>query len=178
MKINMIMAVAENSVIGKGGDLPWHLARDLQHFKTATIGHAIIMGRKTCASIAARTGGKPLPKRLHIIMSRNPHFAPAMDGVMVATTVAEAIECAKRQGHKEIFVIGGGEIYRLFEPFAQRILLTRVHAKPAGDTYFTLSQPQNWQQTACQKHKADANNSADFSFIVLDSIAQDAPPTF
>jgi len=170
MKINMIMAVAETGVIGKGGDLPWHLARDLQHFKTATIGHAIIMGRKTFASIIARTGGKPLPKRLHIIMSRNPHFAPAMDELMVATTAAEAIECAKRAGYAQVFVIGGGEIYRLFEPLAERILLTRVHATPDGDTYFNLSHPQNWQQTACQKHKADANNNADFSFIVLDSL--------
>ena len=126
--IEMVVAVAENGIIGKDGDMPWRLPSDLKHFKQVTMGCPIIMGRLTWESI-----GRPLPGRVNIVISRSALDLP--DGV-VGVATPEALEAA---GDAEtVMIIGGGQIYKLFEPQAATIHLTEVHAAPDGDTSFAL----------------------------------------
>ena len=130
----LIAAVAENNVIGNGNALPWRIPEDLAHFKTLTLGHAMIMGRKTYESI-----GKPLPGRTTVVLTRRAGFSP--EGVVIARDRDEAIEVAP--GH-DVFVVGGAEIYALFLPIASRIYLTRVHASFPGDTTFPDFDRAEW----------------------------------
>ncbi len=131
MNISMIVAVASNGVIGKDGKMPWHLPSDLRHFKRVTSGHAVVMGRKTFESI-----GRALPDRMNVVLSQRRDFAP--DGVTVVATPEAAIKLATQQGHKELFVIGGGEVYYLFRNEITRIFLAHIHAEPEGDTHLDL----------------------------------------
>ena len=127
MIITLIAAMAENRVIGRNGAIPWHLADDLARFRAITMGHPLIMGRKTFDAI-----GRPLPGRLNIVLTRNVQFAP--EGVIVARSLTEALELAGAAG--EVFVCGGGEVYREALPLADRIHLTLVRGPYEGDTTF------------------------------------------
>lgn len=155
--IHMVVAVAENGVIGDQGRMPWQLSSDLQHFKHITLGHPIIMGRKTFISI-----GRALPGRRNIVLTRDRHFrAPDVDVYGDAPTALAACH------DQAVMIIGGGEIYRLFEPMAQTIHLTRVHARPHGDTIFELAEPEQWTEQSVENHRAGPKDSADFSFVTL-----------
>jgi dihydrofolate reductase len=125
----LVVAVSDNGVIGSGGGIPWHLPEDLKHFKRVTMGHAILMGRKTHESI-----GRPLPGRRNIVVSRNPHFVAP--GCEVAPDLSTALDLARAGGDSEPRVIGGGELYRLALPLATRVHLSRVHMEVSGDTTF------------------------------------------
>jgi len=156
--IELVVAVAENGIIGRDGDMPWRLPSDLKHFKQVTMGCPIIMGRLTWASI-----GRPLPGRLNIVISRSGCDAP--EGVLVVATPEAALEAAK---HAEtVMIIGGGQIYKLFEPQAQTVHLTRVHASPEGDTSFALQHADDWQEIDRERFSAGENDSSDYSFITL-----------
>ena len=126
----LVLAIGKNGVIGKDGKVPWYIPEDLKHFRRATTGHAIIMGRKTWDEV-----GKPLPHRRNIVVSRQP--ALTLPGAEVVATLEEAIALA-RTTDPEPRVIGGAEIYRLAMPFATKILLTEVEREVEGDTYFHL----------------------------------------
>ncbi len=171
MNIHMIVAAARNRVIGNAGDMPWTLPSDLQNFKKVTMGKPMIMGRKTWDSI----GNRPLPSRPHIILSSqapplqaddltasNPH-----QNVAYARDPETALQIAENFGDT-VMIIGGGEIYKIFEPRASRIYLTEVEAEPEGDTYFTLATPQDWQEIARTHHKASARDSHNFSLVTLE----------
>ena len=131
--IVLLAAVAENGVIGRDNALPWRLSSDLKRFKALTLGKPVVMGRKTYLSI-----GKPLPGRTNIVVTRDPNFRA--DGVVVATSVDAALEAARddarRRGANEIMVIGGTEIFAQTMALADRLEITHVHARPAGDTFF------------------------------------------
>ena len=146
MRLSLIAAVAENDVIGSGGDLPWHLPKDLKAFKRRTLGHSLIMGRKTYDSI-----GRPLPKRRSIVLTRRKDFTAA--GVDVAGSLDEALEMVARE--EEAFVIGGGEIYRQALPRADRLYLTKVHAVIPGDIHFPVLDPALWTLIEETSHQAD-----------------------
>lgn len=126
----LVLAIGKNGLIGKDGKVPWHIPEDLKHFRRATTGHAIIMGRKTWDEV-----GKPLPHRRNIVVSRQP--ALTLPGAEVVPTLEAAIALA-RTSDPEPRVIGGAEIYRLAMPFATKILLTEVDREAEGDTYFHL----------------------------------------
>lgn len=126
-EIIIIVAMAKNRVIGKDNMIPWHIPEDLHHFKTTTMGHAIIMGRKTWESI-----GRPLPGRANIIVSRTIQILPKE--YQAATSLTQALQCAA--GHEKIFIIGGGEIYREALPLAHSIQITLLHRKIDGTVYF------------------------------------------
>ena len=159
--IEMVVAVAENGIIGKDGDMPWRLPSDLKHFKQVTMGCPIIMGRLTWESI-----GRPLPGRVNIVISRSALDLP--DGVVGVATPEEALVAA---GDAEtVMIIGGGQIYKLFEPQAATIHLTEVHAAPDGDTSFALQNPDDWHEAARERFSAGENDSADYSFITLKRI--------
>lgn len=137
MKLSMIVAVADNGVIGKDNSLPWRLSADLKRFKSLTTGHHLLMGRKTFQSI-----GRPLPNRTTIVLSRGAPELP--DGVLSASSLAEAIDIAKEAGETEAFVAGGATIYRDALSLADRLYLTRVQGEFEGDTRFPDWDRRKW----------------------------------
>ncbi len=158
MKISLIVAVARNGVIGRDNALPWRLSADLRRFKRLTMGHSVIMGRKTYESI-----GKPLPGRKFIGVSRNWDAAPA--GVTLARSIEEALAEA---GGDEVFILGGSEVFRLTLPVADRLHLTLVDAHVEGDTFFPEIDPSEWSLVSREDHVADDANEYPVSFLVYD----------
>lgn len=160
MTLSIIVAMSENGVIGRGNALPWHLPADLKRFKQLTIGHTLIMGRKTFQSI-----GRVLPGRKTIVVTRDPGVSA--EGIEVASTVEEALQ--KAGGDPEIFVVGGGEIFGRMLELADRIYLTLVHAKVEGDTYFPdIDWSQQWREVSHEDHPADEKNAFPYSFRVYE----------
>jgi dihydrofolate reductase len=158
--LELVVAVAENDVIGRANQLPWRLPADLRHFKALTIGRHILMGRKTYESI-----GKSLPGRTNWVLSRARGFAPADCNVVdtLDAALAGAGEAAP------LMVIGGAEIYQLSLPLAQRIHLTLVHTSiDDGDTFFRDWRDPKWIESGRERHAADDKNPLDYSFITLD----------
>jgi dihydrofolate reductase len=158
--LELVLAVAENDVIGRGNALPWHLPADLRHFKSLTLGKPVLMGRKTFESI-----GKALPGRRNIVLSRSEDFAPAE--CTVVKTLQEARLAAGAQA--ALMVIGGAEIYRVCLPLASRIHLTLVHTRiDDGDTTFAGWRGREWDASSCERHEADDKNAYAYSFIKLE----------
>jgi dihydrofolate reductase len=163
--IALVVAVAENGVIGRDGQLPWRLPSDLKRFRKLTLGKPMIMGRKTYGSI-----GKPLDGRDTIVVTRRLDFHPP--GVHRAASVEEALalghELAARRGADEVTVVGGEEIFRLVLPRADRIYLTKVLAAPAGDTRFDGPDPGIWLETAREPMPRGPHDQYPADFIVLE----------
>ena len=161
--VSLIVAAAENNVIGRQGQLPWHLPADLQHFKKLTLGHPIVMGRRTFESI-----GRVLPGRANIVVTGQANW-PAPDGVLLAHSLPEALALAAGQpGGEEVCVIGGGEIYRAALPAADVVYLTEVHTTvPDGDTFFPVLSPTTWREEMRQRHTPDAKNDLAYSVVTL-----------
>lgn len=158
MIISLVAAVSENGVIGDHGKLPWHLPDDLQHFRSLTEGHPVIMGRKTFESI-----GRALPNRLNIVVTHQRAWkAP---GVIAAHSLEEAIDAAEQSGAAEAYVIGGGEIYRIAMSIVDRISLTRVHAVTEGDATFPQLDPSVWREISRTEHPADVRHPYAFTFL-------------
>jgi len=159
----MIAAVARNGIIGAENDMPWRLPTDLKRFKKLTLGKPVIMGRKTFLSF----GGKPLPGRPHIIVSRDPDYTP--DGAEAVISLAAAIEragaLAADLAVNEIIVMGGGQIYAQALPLAGRLEITEVEAEPEGDTRFPAIDPLEWDETQRVAGERTDRDSADFSFV-------------
>ncbi|MPZ62642.1 MAG: dihydrofolate reductase [Propionibacteriales bacterium] len=144
MTVTIIAAVARNGVIGVDGGLPWHLPGDLPRLKALTMGHVLVMGRKTFDSI-----GRPLPGRTTIVVTRRPDWTAA--GVEVSSSVESALARAAELG-EQVFVMGGGEIYAQALRYADRLELTEVDAAPDGDTYFPSVDWTAWRETAREHH--------------------------
>jgi dihydrofolate reductase len=160
-RVSLVVAMAENNVIGKDGGLPWHIPADLMHFKAVTMGKPIVMGRRTYESI-----GRPLPGRLNIVVTRDP--SRRWDGVEVVQSLPAALERAAAHGADEIMVIGGGDLYRAALPLAQRIYLTRVHEAVEGDTVFPDLDPAEWREDSCDRR--DDIHRVPVSFEILERI--------
>ncbi|MEO2046396.1 MAG: dihydrofolate reductase [Pirellulales bacterium] len=161
MSLSLLVAVAKNGVIGCQGDLPWHLSADLRRFKRLTMGHAIVMGRKTWESI-----GRPLPGRQMLVVSRQRAYRA--DGVQVARSLPQALEMARESGDLEPFVVGGAEIYRLALPLTTRLYLTRVLAEVEGDTHFPEIIEADWLLVSSESHQDDTHNDHPFCFEVYE----------
>lgn len=160
MNLAVIVAMAENRVIGKNNRLPWHLSEDLQRFKRITMGHPILMGRKTFESI-----GKPLPGRLNIVVSRNAGFRP--DGVTVAASMNEALAIAAKQSTSgECFAIGGSSIFEAALPLATTLYLTLIHQPFEGDVYFPAFDLKNeFSILEESRHRSASSPPFEYSFI-------------
>lgn len=163
--IALVVAAAENDVIGRGGRLPWRIPSDLRLFRRLTMGKPVVMGRKTFQSI-----GKPLDGRDNIVVSRDPAFDPA--GVSVKRTLAEAIAearaAAAARGQNEIMVIGGEAVFREALPLARRIYLTRVHGLPEGDTFLPGIPPGEWDEASREDLPRDPTDEFACTLIVLE----------
>lgn len=162
-KITLIVAAAENNAIGKDNKMLWHLPNDFKYFKQNTVGHSIIMGRKTFESI-----GKPLPERRNIILTRDINYRN--DAVDVANSVQEVLNYCRDE--REIFIIGGAEIYKQTLALADRVLMTRVHTALDGDAYFPELSNNEWKLTSQAVHQKDEKHAFDYTFEVWDKIKE------
>jgi dihydrofolate reductase len=164
MEIVMVVAVAENGVIGAIGAMPWRLKSDLQRFKALTFGRPVVMGRKTFASI-----GRPLPGRTNIVVTRDRNFRSP--GVVVTNSAADAMAIATgdalRRFATEIAIIGGAEIFAECMARADRLEITEVHARPDGDTRFATIDTADWEEVARVRNPAGPDDSADFSYVTF-----------
>ena len=162
MKLSIVVAMADNRVIGRDNALPWRLPADLQHFRRTTMGKPILMGRRTWESI-----GRPLPGRTSIVITRDPGYrAP---GAIVAHSVAAALQAAAAHGD-EAMVIGGAELYRQVLERTDTIYLTRIHAGFAGDTFFPELAPAEWRESERRDCEPDDRNPWRYSFIRLERV--------
>ena len=161
MAVSLIVAVSGNGVIGRDGGLPWRLSADLKHFKKTTMGHHLIIGRRTWDEV-----GKPLAGRTMVVVTRSRHFAP--EGVQVAHSLEEALDIAHNDN--EPFIGGGAHIYRmaLENNLVNRLYITRVHAEIDGDTFFPEFDLDEWELVSEEHHKADERNQYPYSFLVYE----------
>ena len=158
----LVVAVADNGIIGRAGGLPWRLKSDMRRFRALTLGHPVVMGRKTYQSI-----GQPLPGRTNIVISRDGAFsAPS---VLAAPTLEAALEAARgdalRRGVDAVMVVGGAEIYAQAMPLASRLEITCVHANPPGDAVFPPIVAGEWRETARHDGSAGPEDEAAFTFV-------------
>jgi dihydrofolate reductase len=162
MEVVLIVAVAENGVIGAGGAIPWRLKSDQQRFKAMTTGRPVVMGRKTFISLR-----RPLPGRTNIVVTRDAGFRAAGAVVTTSFDAARAVATgdALRRFATEIAVIGGAEIYAQWMACADRLEITEVHARPEGDTYFAAIDAADWEQVARQRNPAGPDDNADYSYV-------------
>jgi dihydrofolate reductase len=155
-KVVLVVAVADNGVIGADGDLPWRLPPDLAHFKRTTMGHVLVMGRKTFESI-----GRPLPGRTTVVVTRQPSWSA--DGVLTAGSLGEALTVGA--GHEgDVMVVGGGEVYAQALDLADEVVLTEVHLSPEGDAHFPALDPAAWREVAREAHEHEGTA---FDFVRL-----------
>ena len=168
MRIALIAAVADNGVIGRKGGMPWHLPADLRQFRRLTMGHHLIIGRRTWQSI-----GKPLKGRTILVLSRRETLEPP--GAEPCPSLDTALATAEAAGDEEAFVAGGAEIYRLALPRADRLYLTRVHARPAGDVHFPTFDADRWQLIESWSRQPDERNLHQLSFETYDRLPEPLP---
>jgi dihydrofolate reductase len=161
----LIVAMAQNRVIGRNNKLPWYLSEDLKYFKRITMGKPVIMGRLTFESI-----GRPLPGRTNIVVTRNQDYAA--EGVKVVHSLEQAKQLcesiAEVDGSDEAMVIGGAQIYQQALSYADRLYLTEVHANVEGDAYFPEFDRSQWQEISRENFQATGPNPYDYSFLVLE----------
>lgn len=164
-EVVLVLARADNGVIGRDGGLPWRLSRDLRHFREVTLGKPVVMGRKTHESI-----GRPLPGRDNIVVSRERGYAApgCRTAVSLEDALAIARESAARAGAREICIVGGGEIYRAALPLARRVYLTEVHMDAEGDVTLAPFDAAVWREVSRARFEGEGDDSADFSFVVLE----------
>ena len=162
MIISLIAAVSENGAIGKNNDLPWRLPDDMKYFMGTTSGHHVIMGRKNYESLPEKY--RPLPNRVNIVVTRQKGY-PAPD-CLIAYSIQEGIEMARKAGEMELFIIGGAEIYSATLPMADYLYITEVKANVAGDTYFPKYGKDDWDEISRKPHAADEKHIYSFDFVV------------
>lgn len=160
MIVSAIVAVSKNGVIGQNGQIPWYLPADLKYFKKITMGHPVIMGRKSFVSI-----GRPLPGRENIVITRDIYFAAS--GCLIARNIAEAIEIAASTGKKEAFIIGGGEIYQQSIALWDKLYLTRVDIEVKGDVFFPELDWEQWEMISEEEHQEDDRNECRYNFQIF-----------
>jgi dihydrofolate reductase len=156
--ISIIVAMAENHVIGRNNELPWRLPADLQHFKALTVGKPIVMGRKTWESLPGL-----LPERLHIVLTGDSDYVA--EHCLVVHSLQEAMEAVGDAS--EVMIIGGSKLYQQFLPLAHRIYLTLVHAEVEGDSLFPDYDESRWKEVARESHPSDENNPYPYTFLTL-----------
>ena len=161
MMISLIAAVSENGIIGKGGSIPWRLPEDLKLFKRLTMGHHLIVGRKTYESI-----GQPLPGREMIVLSKQPGLV--VKGCQIASSLEEAIEIARTAGDDEVFIGGGAAAYALALPLADRFYLSRVHTEVIVDAFFPPFDESAWKISVQHEYPSKKGQRYSFTFKILD----------
>jgi dihydrofolate reductase len=163
MRVSLIAAAAENGVIGRDNQLPWHLPDEFRHFKQTTEGHHVIMGRRTWES-----RGKPLPRRVNVVVSSQADYSAP--GAIVLGSLDEALRAARAAGETEAFVIGGTRLYAEALAIADRLYLTRVHATVDGDAVFPSYDESQWRELDRREHPPDDRHAFGFTIRTLERI--------
>jgi len=168
MKIKLIVATSENNVIGIKNDLPWHLPDDMNYFKKTTLNSVVIMGRNNYLSIPQKY--RPLKNRVNIILTKKPNFIA--NKCLVASSLEKAIELAKKEKNKNIFIIGGGKVYQyaLEKKLVDLIYLTRIHATIEGDTFFPEINLKKWKKIDSKFHEKDKKHKFSFTFLIFEKL--------
>jgi len=161
MTISIIVAAAENNLIGKNNSLPWHLPADMKYFKEKTMGHCVITGRKNYESIPEKF--RPLPGRTNIVITRNKQLE--YNSVVIVHSLEDALNVAKDRNEKEVFIIGGGEVFKEAILLAHKIYLTRIHCHFDGDIFFPSINNDIWIESSRIDFSADEKNKYDYSFL-------------
>lgn len=164
MITSLIVAADEQNGIGNQNRLLCYLPGDLKYFKTTTTGHHILMGRRTYESV-----GKPLPNRVNIVISGSKELM--LDGCIVCSSVEDGIDYASTQNEEELFITGGGNIYKQTLANANRVYLTRIHHTFEADTHFPELNPEEWKLVSSEHHSKDDKNLFDYSFLVYERIS-------
>lgn len=159
--LSLIVAMANNRVIGKNNDMPWHLPNDLRHFKETTLDHTIIMGRKTFDSL-----GRVLPKRKHIVLTRSEHTFP--DEVTVLHHIDDLLAYVEKNKDEEMFVIGGGQLFEIMLPHVQKMYITLIDETFEGDVFFPAFDKKEWNLISEQKGVKNEKNPYDYYFLVYE----------
>ena len=164
MIVSLIVAATEKGVIGKGGKIPWRLPDDSKYFRRVTMGYPIVTGRKNFEDMGV------LPGRKTIVITHKADWT--YEGCMVAHSVEEAIACARREDAEEVFIVGGGEVYRESLPLADRVYLTRVHdgGKIEGDVFFPELNPMQWYEVSREEHGVDEKHQYPFTFLIYEKV--------
>jgi dihydrofolate reductase len=172
VEISIIVAMDEERGIGKRGGLPWRLSADLRRFKQLTMGHHLIMGRKTYVSI-----GRPLPGRTMILLTRDMEYETrnAEYQILVAHSLVSALSLASNRGETEAFVVGGGQVYAQALPLAGRLYLTQVHTRTGCDVFFPVFELEEWAERERVFHAADEQNEYAFTYRVLERLPGNGP---
>ncbi len=160
MQKSIIVAKAENNVIGKNNDLIWHMPNDMKHFRSTTMGHYIIMGRKTFEATK-----KPLPGRTSIVITRNEDYKA--EGCIVVRNIEDAFRLGEENKQEEVFILGGGEIYKQAIELADKIYLTEIHDSFEGDTYFPEIDYSRWKEIKREELEPDEKNPHPYAFVEL-----------
>jgi len=160
MELSLIAAASLNDVIGKDGDIPWNMPRDMKLFKDVTVGHHVLSGRKNYMSIPGKF--RPLSDRVNIVVTRNKDFNDP--GAVVFHEINDGIDFARKEGENELMIIGGGEIYSQCLDIADNIYLSRIQTEIEGDTFFPKLKPDNWMLLEAEYFDKDDKNPYDFSF--------------
>ena len=160
--ISLIVAVSENMVIGKDNKLAWHLPDDMNYFSNMTKGHSIIMGRKNWESIPKKY--RPLPERKNIVVTRNNKFEDK--GAIIVNSIEKAVKKARTFDEEEIFIIGGGEIYKLGFAYVDKLYITEIYANIDGNTYFPKWNKENWKVISRISHPKDEKHEFDFDYVI------------
>ncbi len=163
MRVSLIVAVSENGVIGRDNDLPWHLSADLRRFKSLTMDHHLLVGRKTFEAI-----GRPLPGRRMVVISKGRPVLP--EGVDLVSSPEEGIELARGRAEREVFIAGGAQIYRRTLPLADRLYLTRIHQEFDGDATFPELAAAEWTLVEQLSFDPDPDQPLAYSFLTLDRV--------
>ena len=161
MIISAIVATAQNGVIGKDNEIPWYLPADFAYFKRVTLNHHIIMGRNCYESI-----GRPLPKRTNVIVTRNPFYIAS--GCVIVHSVEEGLKLAEMNGEEEVFIIGGGEIYKQTMHLLDKIYITEVDLNTEGSVFFPKINTNEWHLVSEEKHLKDEKNEWDYTFKIFE----------
>ncbi len=161
MQIVFVVAMSENRVIGRDGDLPWKISADLKHFKKVTMGHPVVMGRLTWESLPF-----PLPGRRNIVITRDD--AADFEGAVTVSTISGALELCRQDEAEKAMIIGGGQIFAELLRDADIIELTEVHAQVDGDTVFPEIDPAEWREAARERHPPETPGGPAFSFVTLE----------
>jgi len=161
MIISIIAAISENHVLGKDNDLVWHLPDDMRFFMEKTKGHHVIMGRKNYESIPDKY--RPLPDRTNIVVTRQRHLS--FPGCEVSYSIGDALVIAKQNHEREVFIIGGGDIYRQVLDLADKMYLTEISAVLEGDTFFPKIDKNKWKEGSRKKHDIDSDHEFSFDFV-------------
>ena len=166
MIVSLIAAVAENGVIGKDNKLPWHLPADMKYFRDTTMGHCVIMGRRNYDSIPPKF--RPFGGRTNIVVTRSPDLSAP--GCIVVHSINDALKEAQKKNEKEVFIIGGADIYNQTIEKADKLYITHIDQAFEGDAFFPKIDPRKWKLTGKKDMLQDARNKHSFSFCVYDKV--------